>query len=228
MSLFTFEGRAEITHINTRKEGPDEDKVLAVDIKLTARAPAALISFFDEQLASVLYLDSGAVRNQMMEPIKFKHDVPDCELVIGRLQFMGAKVSKFQIEPVDGFQINLTWQNSFQPSGNDVAILSEYLKDEIDVYVAAQPDLFGQAQAGDGDGTGSSTTTTAGSGDEDDPLFSEACHLVMQSGKATISNVQRHLRIGYNRAARLIDSMEGIGIVSAMQSNGNREVLTTR
>ena len=49
--------------------------------------------------------------------------------------------------------------------------------------------------------------------------------MVLTSRRASISSVQRQLRIGYNRAARLIEDMERAGLVSAMQSNGNREVL---
>ncbi|HYD33782.1 MAG TPA: DNA translocase FtsK 4TM domain-containing protein, partial [Methylophilaceae bacterium] len=60
---------------------------------------------------------------------------------------------------------------------------------------------------------------------ETDPLYDEAVAIVLKTRRASISAVQRHLRIGYNRAARLIEEMERAGLVSAMQSNGNREVL---
>lgn len=59
---------------------------------------------------------------------------------------------------------------------------------------------------------------------EADPLYDEAVQLVVQSGKASISAVQRALRVGYNRAARMIESMEQAGVVSAAD-NGKREVL---
>jgi S-DNA-T family DNA segregation ATPase FtsK/SpoIIIE len=80
---------------------------------------------------------------------------------------------------------------------------------------------------------GSSTPVTAGelqasNGDEDpesDNLYDEAVHYVTQSRRASISSVQRKLRIGYNRAARLIETMEQAGVVSEMGSNGQREVL---
>ncbi len=62
-------------------------------------------------------------------------------------------------------------------------------------------------------------------GAEKDPLYDEAVSIVLKSRRASISSVQRQLRIGYNRAARLIEDMERAGLVSAMQSNGNREVL---
>jgi len=58
-----------------------------------------------------------------------------------------------------------------------------------------------------------------------DPLYDQAVEIVLKSRRASISLVQRHLRIGYNRAARLIEAMERDGLVSSMQTNGNREVL---
>ena len=63
------------------------------------------------------------------------------------------------------------------------------------------------------------------SGGEADPLYDEAVAIVMKTRRASISSVQRQLRIGYNRAARLIEEMERAGLVSSMQSNGNREIL---
>jgi S-DNA-T family DNA segregation ATPase FtsK/SpoIIIE len=60
---------------------------------------------------------------------------------------------------------------------------------------------------------------------EADPLYDQAVEIVIKSRRASISLVQRNLRIGYNRAARLVEQMETAGIVTAMQSNGNREVL---
>jgi len=64
-----------------------------------------------------------------------------------------------------------------------------------------------------------------GNAEEDDALYDEAVRFVTESRKASISAVQRKLRIGYNRAARMIEAMEMAGVVSAMSSNGNREVL---
>jgi DNA segregation ATPase FtsK/SpoIIIE, S-DNA-T family len=63
------------------------------------------------------------------------------------------------------------------------------------------------------------------SGDDVDALYDEAVMIVTSTGKASISYVQRRLKIGYNRAARMVEEMEASGVVSAMQSNGQREVL---
>jgi len=62
-------------------------------------------------------------------------------------------------------------------------------------------------------------------GGEADPLYDQAVEIVVKNKRASISLVQRHLRMGYNRAARLLEDMERAGLVSAMQSNGNREIL---
>ncbi|MBK1891098.1 DNA translocase FtsK 4TM domain-containing protein [Undibacterium sp. 14-3-2] len=62
-------------------------------------------------------------------------------------------------------------------------------------------------------------------GGEADALYDQAVAIVLKNRRASISLVQRHLRIGYNRAARLLEQMEQSGVVSTMQSNGNREIL---
>ena len=64
-----------------------------------------------------------------------------------------------------------------------------------------------------------------GEGDEGDALYDEAVRFVTETRRASISSVQRKLRIGYNRAARMIESMESAGVVSEMGTNGSREVI---
>jgi S-DNA-T family DNA segregation ATPase FtsK/SpoIIIE len=60
---------------------------------------------------------------------------------------------------------------------------------------------------------------------ESDPLYDEAVKIVVETRRASISGVQRRLKIGYNRAARILEAMENAGIVSSMESNGQREIL---
>ncbi len=85
----------------------------------------------------------------------------------------------------------------------------EYIEDVL------EPAAADEGGAGPGEGpTG-----------EKDPLYDQAVEIVVRTRRPSISLVQRHLRIGYNRAARLIEDMERAGLVSPMQSNGNREVL---
>ncbi len=83
--------------------------------------------------------------------------------------------------------------------------------------------LLEGAQEGE---TGDGLNAVTGTADtETDPLYDQAVQIVLKNRRASISSVQRHLRIGYNRAARFLDQMEAAGIVSPMQSNGNREIL---
>ena len=72
------------------------------------------------------------------------------------------------------------------------------------------------------------TGSESGSSEEQDELYDEAVNFVIESRRASISAVQRKLRIGYNRAARLIETMEEAGLVSEMSSNGAREVLVPK
>ncbi|MDR1367669.1 MAG: DNA translocase FtsK, partial [Candidatus Accumulibacter sp.] len=74
---------------------------------------------------------------------------------------------------------------------------------------------------GDGNATGEEESFDA----ESDPLYDQAVEIVLKNRRASISLVQRHLRIGYNRSARMIEAMEKAGLVSAMDNRGGREVL---
>jgi S-DNA-T family DNA segregation ATPase FtsK/SpoIIIE len=78
--------------------------------------------------------------------------------------------------------------------------------------------------AGDDDGGGEAGEGGAGDA-ESDPLYDQAVDIVLKNQRASISLVQRHLRIGYNRSARLIEAMENAGLVSTMDGRGGREVL---
>ena len=83
--------------------------------------------------------------------------------------------------------------------------------------VLAEPREEGDNGSGNGDGEGR--------GEESDPLYDEAVRIVTESRRASVSGVQRRLRIGYNRAARLVEEMESTGVVGPLQSNGSREVI---
>jgi len=87
----------------------------------------------------------------------------------------------------------------------------DYIEDILQTTTDFLPGSGGQAAGGDDA--------------ESDPLFDEAVRIVTETRRASISGVQRRLKIGYNRAARMIEQMESIGIVGPQQSNGNREVL---
>lgn len=104
-------------------------------------------------------------------------------------------------------------------SDDEVHRVTAWLKElgppQYDESILESPD-----EEGDEDGPDKSA--------EADPLYDDAVAYVLKSRRASISSVQRQLRIGYNRAARIIEAMEHAGLVSSMQSNGNREVIAPR
>jgi len=80
----------------------------------------------------------------------------------------------------------------------------------------------------DGDAAGGEGGAVGGPAGEADPMYDQAVGVVLQHRRASISLVQRHLRIGYNRATRLLEQMEQSGVVSAMGHSGNRDILVPK
>jgi DNA segregation ATPase FtsK/SpoIIIE, S-DNA-T family len=85
--------------------------------------------------------------------------------------------------------------------------------------------IEGVLEAAGGDGEAGEFFGEGGSSDEKDALYDQAVEIVLKDRKASISYVQRKLKIGYNRAARLLEDMEKAGMVSALTSSGQRDIL---
>ncbi|MEM7080340.1 MAG: DNA translocase FtsK 4TM domain-containing protein, partial [Pseudomonadota bacterium] len=97
-----------------------------------------------------------------------------------------------------------------------------------DWKLRGEPDYLEEIVSGEVEGEPFVQLDGGGDSEQDDELYDEAVQFVLDSRRASISAVQRKLRIGYNRAARLIEAMEVAGVVSEMGSNGNREVLVPK
>ena len=94
---------------------------------------------------------------------------------------------------------------------------------------AGAPDYVeGVLSSGESDEDSLPNESEGGGNGESDPLYDQAVEVVLKNRRASISLVQRHLRIGYNRSARLIEAMEKAGLVSAMDARGGREVLSRK
>jgi S-DNA-T family DNA segregation ATPase FtsK/SpoIIIE len=85
--------------------------------------------------------------------------------------------------------------------------------------------IEGVLEGGTVDGEDGALGGAGGEGGEADPLYDRAVEVVLKNQKASISLVQRHLSIGYNKAANLLEAMEKAGLVSPMNARGQREIL---
>jgi S-DNA-T family DNA segregation ATPase FtsK/SpoIIIE len=105
-------------------------------------------------------------------------------------------------------------------SDDEVHRVVEYLKTQ------GEPNYIeGILEGGVLEGEGGEAPAPGEANGEADPMYDQAVAIVLQHRRASISLVQRHLRIGYNRAARLLEQMEKSGLVSSMSTNGNRDLL---
>jgi S-DNA-T family DNA segregation ATPase FtsK/SpoIIIE len=111
-------------------------------------------------------------------------------------------------------------------SDDEVHRVVEYLRQQGEPnYVEGI--LEGGVLDGEGDAAQGGGAAAGGAG-EGDSMYDQAVAVVLQHKRASISLVQRHLRIGYNRAARLLEQMEQSGLVSPMGHNGNRDILVPK
>jgi DNA segregation ATPase FtsK/SpoIIIE, S-DNA-T family len=126
----------------------------------------------------------------------------------------------------------------YMPSGTSLpirvhgAFVSDDEVHRVVEYLKAQGEpnyIEGILEGGTLDGEAGDVGGLGGNEDgESDPMYDQAVAIVLQNKKASISLVQRHLRIGYNRAARLLEQMERSGLVSAMSTSGNRDLLVPK
>lgn len=248
-----FNISGELKHINVRKEGPDDDKVTALDLKFTADVTAQLVDDLlcvDEEKGRALaafWSQDGAPQMLSMGDIKMSRQILNAKATLAGMTFGDCTAKNFSFAVKDKHAASLTFSiSSADFPSNAIAVLAEKLQEGIDLHFwTPQGDLFqeglltGSVEKLDKMLAEDGATATITSGDEvlatfgafmgpgaEDPLYGQALAFVRESGRPSISFVQRKFRIGYNRAARLIEAMEAAGQVTPMGPAGEREVIT--
>ena len=123
----------------------------------------------------------------------------------------------------------------YMPSGTGfpIRVHGAFVSDEevhrVVAYLKEQGEpnyIDGVLEGGVADGEGGDLGGDLGeAGGDKDPMYDQAVEVVLKNRKASISLVQRHLKIGYNRSARMLEEMEKAGLISAMSGSGQREIL---
>jgi len=143
---FKVAGIAQLKHMNVRKEGPDDEKILAVDLKLEIEGiDRSICDYFDDALSEFLWRHetTGLIaRNAFLQPVAYAHEISSASVEIEGAHFVGCDVRKFSIRPNDGGVIDLICSVSIYPGANDVADLAKRVQDGVRIAIEGPPDLF--------------------------------------------------------------------------------------
>lgn len=241
---------ATLKHINLRQEGSAEDSALAYDLKFVCLVPADLIDTLicvdnEGEALQAFWRDDkdGKPRFPQLGGLSFQRRLNEIEFNTLGLHLPGCKVGGFSFEALDGRHANLQFSVAVSsPPGNALPILADFLKQDIEIellsqqrdLLAEQPDnvrpilreaktMLEEIRDLEAD-LGEQYDPIPLASDEDE-LLGSARAFVLETHRASISALQRYLKVGYNRAARLIEALELEGTVTAMNSNGGREVI---
>lgn len=222
---FKVQGSATIKHLNVRKEGPEDEKIIAVDIKLEIKqVDRRLCAYFDDALEAFLWrgeTDALIARNMYLQPVAYSNLIAGATLNIDSQTFVGCDVKKFAMEPRDGGVMTLTCSVSVYPLASEVSNLAKLVQDDAHVVIEGPPDLFA-AQAE----PEAKAQTMKAAKQLPESLIELALTLVQApEGKASISYLQRKMKICYNQAARVMEILEQNGIVSTPDATGMRKVI---
>ena len=149
---FKVSGLATIKHLNVRKEGPEDEKILAVDVKLEIKGvDRRLCGFFDEALEAFLWrgnTNALIMRNAYLTPVQYAVEVK-ATVTIGAHEYPGCEVKRFALDPRDGGVMTLTCSVSVYPNSADVSDLAKLVQDDAHVSIEGLPDLFDAPAAKD-------------------------------------------------------------------------------
>lgn len=246
-----FVGGVETEHVNHRKTDPGDPEVLAVDLKMTgqldwevlAKILCCSVSEINNLWHDELRDEDQTPRFPMQKKIELSNIYRDHQLNLGDHKFVGVEIKKLSYEFKKHRRFLLTFSATIQrPTDEEVVFFSHILKDKVACSIGCDPDMFEELQDYENKmllkmmmesrkrqkrehQDDMFSEDTPHEGEEEDPLYQQAVDYVRESNRPAMSSVQRFLKIGYNRAARLLEQMEKDGVVTAMNEAGQREVI---
>jgi hypothetical protein len=142
-----------VRHLNIRKEG-DEEKILAVDLKIEMEATEDDLAAFDPTLRSALFKQNEPVlRFPLMGPVTWSGEMQHMDIEVSGLAFRNLVLKKFVLEPyINGKSqkcVRILCSTAIAPSGNQVALLAELVQDDVSFTVQPQPALDLEPTLGD-------------------------------------------------------------------------------
>lgn len=239
---------ASISNVNFRKENHGKQHVLAADVRFSMELPISRLNdlsvdkppisfdefFYDHKIEDNEDIEGGTISKKREFGIStialnielFEHDISiqaDGEHM-PPLEFSQVKINSFSIEFQQNRMMKLSGRLQFEAPNDDETTghLAGFIKSQVKMTIEppAQQDLVDNAE----DAVNREEDGIEGIG-TDDPMYEEAKELVITSQRATISFLQRELKVGYNRATRLIETMEAENVIGPHKDNAPRDVL---
>lgn len=240
----TFTGGVQITHLNLRKTDPNDSDTLAADVKMIGQLEAdvlpTLLCCAATEVQNLWHHDKDRTpRFPMIEKIGLTNAYKSHYLILRGHEFVGVDIKKLSYVVKDHRRIELTFSATIDhPSDAEVMLLTELLQDSAPCLIDCDPDLFSELEKNERALMGLIARALGKTSEdqdelpldasgvyESDPLYDEAEAFVRATSRASISSIQRKLKIGYNRAARLIEAMESQGVVSPIGNDGTRTLM---
>lgn len=225
---------AVLKHVNLRKQGNEDSRVLAIDLTITGETQAQILNDLlgvseGDDISGVFWstlpgTDPESLRTHALDEICIEGVWPNRIVKLGKHQII-ADVKKIKFRPRPGHRLDIGAQISVEsPTEPLMDYVIANIQEHVNCRIESQPELDLKQSKKHKQLDDELAKVTRGASGIADPLYKQACAFVLMSGKTTISALQRQLKVGYNRAAVIIEAMELAGIVGPLQADGKREI----
>lgn len=110
-----------------------------MDVKFKVKVSSEAYAFFEcEDLGKALYTDIGAIKNVFIDPISLSYEMKNYSFNISEREYYGITLKKFVLEPLDGYLMAISFQATFKPTANEVALMAEHLQDMVKIKLCPE------------------------------------------------------------------------------------------